>query len=309
MKSEKQVLRQLSGLKFSADDWAQVSKFLKKTGIKAVRRSMGGGGVSCGYEEFLDWYKNGAAVGDIVGCGRSAVIVSFAFKGVVEYCGYFGLRGELCGTKDGIPQKAADGACDNIELSAEETERYRRNYLTSGYVVDEEKGVLTPKKKFETGKVYEFFYGNRVLVGHLRKTRYGNAIFKYGCNEDVLIANEVTVECHNVMRLLDDAETENFYEMMRAQYARCWDDTRKELMVLAQRQDKGKPYFFITENFTVSGANDWRTSRTNRHYWSGNYFATKEEAASFLEMVNRERTERIKSQLLSQATGNANLLK
>ena len=303
MKSENQILRQLSELKIPRSDRAKMSKFLKGIGVKSAEYSKEDNGIPCSYEDFLDWYKNGKAAGDIVGCGRSAVIVSFAFKGIVKYCGYFGLDKELYNTEDGVPQEVAEGACEDVKLSDKEIEDYRQNYLTSGYVVDEKNGVLMSKPKPEAGKIYEFFHDGQVFTGYLRKTRYGKAVFKYRCKDDTLVNEDITVEYHNVMRLLDDAEVKAHNDVLQTTHACCWDDTQKELMVLSQRQEKGKPYFFITENFTVSGAYDWGTSRTNRHYWSGNYFATKEEAASFLNMIKGERIRQIKTQRLSQAVG------
>lgn len=298
MKSKSQILRQLKELRFSQEDWEAVSGFLKGVGVKG-KRTAKRKAAECSYAEFMEWYRNGAASGDIVGCGGSAVIVSFAFKDTIIYCGFFGLDGELCA----VEQPVAANVEARRDLSQEEAERYRRTYLMSGYVVDEENGMLIAKPKPEVGKVYEFCHDGKVLMGYLRKTRHGYAMFKYGCNENTLIDKCVDVEDHNVMRLIEGKELDGFVEMMRMKHGYSWDSVREELMTLPSRQDKGKPYFYITENFTVSGANDWRTSKTNRHYWAGNYFATKEEAVSFLEGVKKERAEQIKTQLLSQAVG------
>lgn len=298
MKNKSQILRQLKELKFSQEDWEAVSVFLKEIGVRG-KRTAKRKAVACSYAEFVEWYKNGVASGDIIGCGKSAVIVSFAFKDTVTYCGFFGLDKELCVVEQ--PVAANIRACH--DLSQEDAERYRSAYLMSGYVVDEENGVLVVKPKPEAGRVYEFYHDGKVFIGHLRKTRHGYAMFKYGCNEDCLINKCIDVEDHNVMRLIEGEELNGFVEMIRAKYGCSWDSVRRELMILPKRQDKGKPYFYITENFTVSGANDWRTSKTDRHYWAGNYFTTKEDAVSFLEGVKEERARQIKSQLLSQAVG------
>ena len=99
MKTKDQVIRQLKELKFADDEWNKTQKFLNSVGIKP-KRATKSGAIDCSFDDFMDWYQHGYGSGDIVGYGRTAIVVSFCFQDTLMYLAILGWMVSCCCPKN-----------------------------------------------------------------------------------------------------------------------------------------------------------------------------------------------------------------
>lgn len=289
MKTKDQVMRQLKELKFADDEWNKTQKFLNSVGIKP-KRATKSGAISCSFDDFVDWYQHGYGSGDIVGYGRTAIVVSFCFQSTLMYCGYFGLDGELLLPKE--PCVAGDTTrCKPLEK--EGAVKFEENYLISEFLVDVARGVLVRKPIPTIGKVYEFLNDGYKCVGCVSDTSDEAVTFCYQYNQKELSQKEISVKLCQIYCLV--ANTPKLYKEIRDKFGYSWDDKSRQFVLLPKRANKGGIYFYITDRFTVSAAKDGYTMKNDMQYSSGNYFATKPEAEKFLDTMKEMRKKQLKT--------------
>lgn len=289
MKTKEQVIRQLKELKFADEEWGGVQKFLNSVGIKP-KRATKSGAISCSFGDFMDWYQHGHGSGDIVGYGRTAVVVSFSFKNNLWYCGYFGLDKELL-----IPKESLEvGVTDRCKyLNNEEIEPYRNSYYTSRYLIDVVRGELVHKPTPTLGKVYKFLHNGTVNIGCASNISDETVTFGYQYGQEGLNLCKLEVPQCQVFFLVTN--TAKLYKEIRDRFGYSWDEKSRQFILLPKRIDKGGIYFYITDRFTVSAAKDGCTVKDDMRYSSGNYFPSKTEAEIFLSIVVEARKKQLKT--------------
>ena len=289
MKTKDQVIRQLKELKFADDEWNKTQKFLNSVGIKP-KRATKSGAIDCSFDDFMDWYQHGYGSGDIVGYGRTAIVVSLCFQDTLMYCGYFGLDGELLLPKEPC---AIGDATRRKPLEKEESAKCEENYLISEFLVDVAKGVLVRKPVPIIGKVYEFLNDGRKYAGCVSSISDKTVTFCYQYNQKELNLKEIDVKPCQIYCLVTN--TTKLYKEIRDRFGYSWDDKSHQFVLLPKRANKGGIYFYITDRFTVSAAKDGYTMKNDMQYSSGNYFITKPEAEEFLDTMKETRKKQLKS--------------
>lgn len=289
MKTKDQVIRQLKELKFADDEWNKTLKFLNSVGIKP-KRATKSGAISCSFDDFMDWYQHGYGSGDIIGYGRTAIVVSFCFQDSLIYCGYFGLDKELLP----VEQSFASGDITRCNrLKNEELIEFQTNYLGSEYVTNVAKGVLERKPIPMLGRVYEFLNGGQKFIGYVSGVSDEKVTFCYQYNQDSLELNVLSVSPCQVFGLVSN--TAKLYKEIQDRFGYSWDSKTCQFVLLPQRSRKGGVYFYITDRFTVSAAKDGYTMKSDMQYSSGNYFASKIEAEEFLNIILEARKKQLKA--------------
>ena len=85
------------------------------------------------------------------------------------------------------------------------------------------------------------------------------------------------------IRLATEEEKQELFDVMKEKEL-YWNAEEKRVEKIRYRARTHDSYWFIDSRFCVQGTTDEEMDIDNKHYESGNYFRTKEDAERFLEI-------------------------
>lgn len=129
----------------------------------------------------------------------------------------------------------------------------------------------------DTHKIIMIYKGSKDFIGAYRS--YIHRDLSGILIKDSSCCNMV----HCKIRLATEEEKQELFDLMKEK-GLYWNAQEKRVEKIRYRARTHDSYWFIDSRFCVQGTTDEEMDIDNKHYESGNYFRTKEDAERFLEI-------------------------
>ena len=276
-KSPEQILRYIAKCEFSVKDWKQILAYCKRIKLRVHKSTLPIMKVT--YADFIDWYENGVATGDIVTDGSIVGIVGDNLNNGVRLCAY---------VSDGVfyPSFIDVG---NVSIAEENVRRQFSDTMAKhNFQISVRLGKLVKLNNPGNQRRVRYQYDGETGVGIISSKNDNETIMAFTVSNGVL-EKDVKFRNDEVRFFSIDADGIAEIDNSLRKHSLMWDKKKMRLCHTFPRSANGETYWFITDRFTISSAKERGLPIDKVKYESRNYFTVYEEALDFLYKIKEMR--------------------
>ena len=240
-------------------------------------------------QTFIEWYRNGFGIGDIVFEKEtgSYYVVSNSSIVSIQSCA---ILSNLCKTgKKWKPNSVELDATTLSSISEIENKAMTISLAEQGYEFDYEKKALRKKYIPEINERVEFSRDNYIGLGVVRSINpvensieffcyfiYSDKKIGYSMHESGVC--DVMSFQFNPMTVVASRRLNRELE----KYGKIWNDKLHRIEPIDPKVAKGEKYWYISDKMTVVTDREKGTPTSHFRYIAGNYFKSYDEALKYL---------------------------